>query len=53
MSSEENPNIGAVAQGGSELDALKELPADGRRAMVEEPEMLAQEQPETAHAARL
>ncbi len=52
-SAEENPDIGARAVGGPELDALKELPADKRRAMVEELETLAQERPETAPQAQV
>lgn len=52
MSSEEEQQPGLSGYK-PELEMLKDLPADKRRALVEELEMMAEEQPETRHAARL
>lgn len=50
---EEDPQISASAFGNPEFEELKTLPADKRRALVEELRMMARESSEVAQAAQM
>lgn len=52
VTEEENPQLG-LSGFSPEFEMLKDLPADKRRALVEELALMGQESPEVAHAARL
>lgn len=49
---EENPQISARAMGDPELEDLKALPADKRRALVRELALMSEESPAVAQAAQ-